>query len=246
MKGLTVVGLCLLFGAESLLAETQDFSSLAKQTGLLELYTSEGCSSCPPADKWLSTLIKRPELWQKFVPVAFHVDYWDYIGWQDRFAKPEYTGRQRAFARQQSLKTIYTPGFVYNGREWHNWFVKRLFDFPEGGNPGVLNLSVQNDIVTVQFQPIQATARPLFLNVALLGFGIETSVKAGENSGKKLQHDFVVLQLDQTRLRQRGDSYRTDLALPSSDIAAKRYGIAAWINSQADLTPIQATGGFLN
>ncbi len=87
------------------------------QVSLLELYTSEGCSSCPPADRWISKLKKDDRLWSSMIPVAFHVDYWDYIGWKDRFASPEYSLRQRNYARSKNLKTVYTPGFLLNGEE---------------------------------------------------------------------------------------------------------------------------------
>ena len=76
-------------------AETIRFLSHDVQTNLVELYTSEGCSSCPPADRWLSKLRNSEQLWKGFVPLAFHVDYWDYIGWKDRFASPIYGARHR-------------------------------------------------------------------------------------------------------------------------------------------------------
>ena len=91
------------------------------RTNLIELYTSEGCSSCPPADQWLSRLKVHPQLWHQLVPIAFHVDYWDYIGWQDRFARPEFSERQRLYARQNNLSTVYTPALVLNGTEWRNF-----------------------------------------------------------------------------------------------------------------------------
>jgi hypothetical protein len=88
------------------------------RVSLLELYTSEGCSSCPPADRWLSTLRDDPRLWRLVVPVAFHVDYWDYLGWRDRFADPAHAERQRTLAGQGLLSTVYTPGLVLDGKEW--------------------------------------------------------------------------------------------------------------------------------
>ena len=110
------------------------FKSATEQTGMLELYTSEGCSSCPPADSWLSSLKNEDGLWREFIPLAFHVDYWDYIGWKDRFASPKNSNRQRQYARGQSLKTVYTPGFLYNGEEWRGWFIRRFIDLPEGND----------------------------------------------------------------------------------------------------------------
>src|ERR1041385_689795 len=82
------------------------FQSSAVQTALLELYTSEGCSSCPPAEAQLSRLKKSSGLWKDFVPVAFHVDYWDYLGWRDPWASAEFSDRQRSYAQQWRGETI--------------------------------------------------------------------------------------------------------------------------------------------
>src|SRR6266436_651609 len=79
-------------------AQELRFQSNAKQTALIELYTSEGCSSCPPAEAWLSQLKADPRLWKDFVPLAFHVDYWDYLGWRDPFASKEWTARQYRYS----------------------------------------------------------------------------------------------------------------------------------------------------
>ena len=86
------------------------FCSAPGGTSLLELYSSEGCSSCPPADSWLSSLRGSPGLWTDFVPVAFQVDYWDYLGWRDVLASPEYTARQKSYGR------LVTPQVLLNGR----------------------------------------------------------------------------------------------------------------------------------
>ncbi|PIW09743.1 MAG: DUF1223 domain-containing protein, partial [Comamonadaceae bacterium CG17_big_fil_post_rev_8_21_14_2_50_60_13] len=84
-------------------------------TPVIELYTSEGCSSCPPADQWLSTLKGKPVVAQ-----AFHVGYWDYIGWKDRFATAANTARQRQIAMANGLSGIYTPQLVRNSKDWRN------------------------------------------------------------------------------------------------------------------------------
>lgn len=226
-------------------AEEQLFTSSERQTGLIELYTSEGCSSCPPADKWLSSLQDNPELWKKIIPLAFHVDYWDYIGWKDRFAMPTYTQRQRNYARQHSLRTIYTPGFIYNGREWRNWFVKRFFDFPEGEVPGVLSLAVEADHARVRFNPVQPLNTRVGYNLALLGLGLKTEIKAGENSGRTLNHNFVVLDLNHGPMEVQDGVFTAYAPLPKSDIRAARYAVAVWINRGDDISPIQATGGYI-
>src|SRR5215467_12960255 len=95
----SIMSLLLLWSAvESLGAERIKFQSGTNRAALVELYTSEGCSSCPPAEEWLSQLKIDPRLWMDFVPVAFHVDYWVYLGWRDPFGTGSFSERQRAYA----------------------------------------------------------------------------------------------------------------------------------------------------
>src|SRR6267154_5087398 len=108
----------LVLLAAPLAAAPRHFTSGEGRTHLLELYTSEGCSSCPPAEAWLGDLRDAPGLWRDFVPVAFHVVYWDQLGWRDRFASKEYTARQYAYSAAWGSDTVYTPGFVLDGAEW--------------------------------------------------------------------------------------------------------------------------------
>ena len=115
------LALAILFSGFSL-AQPQVFSSGEQQTRLVELYTSEGCSSCPPADRWLTRFKTRPDLWTVYVPVAFHVDYWNYLGWADRFSRKAHTRRQARYKRQGGVNSVYTPGFVINGYEWRGFF----------------------------------------------------------------------------------------------------------------------------
>src|SRR3989442_5219435 len=93
------------------------FTSGNERVSLVELFTSEGCSSCPPADSWLSGLCEDAGLWKRFVPVAFHVDYWDGLGWKDRWASPEFSTRQRTYAAAWRSGSVYTPGVDLNGQE---------------------------------------------------------------------------------------------------------------------------------
>ena len=222
-------------------SEPQTFESGETQGTLIELFTSEGCSSCPPAEKWLSALKSSSDLWKKAVPVAFHVDYWDHLGWRDRFAKPEFTSRQHRYAAAWGGDSVYTPSFVVNGKEWRDWF---------GGNAmpitstkvGVLRVSVGDDgKVSATFAPDAMQARPLALNVALLGNDLESDVKRGENSGRKLRHDFVVLQLVKTELIASGDRWIGSISIPKQN-AEKPRALAAWVSEEDVDPPIQATG----
>lgn len=219
--------------------------SKAKQTGLLELYSSEGCSSCPPADKWLAALKGNPHLWSEFIPVAFHVDYWDDIGWKDRFASPAHTRRQHRYAREGGSKAVYTPGFFYNGSEWRRWFTSREPDFPPARNSGVLRADLKEEKIEVSFNAIEEISGPVIVNVVLLGFDLLTPVKAGENRGRELRHDFVVLKHEQTRLSNHNNSWTGTARLPGSEINASREGIAIWISASNMQRPLQAVGGWL-
>src|ERR1700688_327791 len=97
-------------------AEPQVFKSGPARASLLELYSSEGCSSCPPADEWLSSLTGAKGLWADFVPVAFQVDYWNRLGWKDPLSSSEFTARQQAYANFWKKSSVYTPGLVLNGK----------------------------------------------------------------------------------------------------------------------------------
>src|SRR5207244_8430096 len=92
----------------------------ARTVALVELYTSEGCSSCPPADRWISGFVNHPRF-ERVVPLAFHVNYWDDLGWKDRFADQRYTERQRALAKATGAKEVYTPQVTLQGRDARDW-----------------------------------------------------------------------------------------------------------------------------
>ena len=210
MKTLLCIAAGLFFFTSTSIAQKTFFETTNKQVGLLELYTSEGCSSCPPADEWLGKLKYHEGLWTDVIPIALHVDYWDYIGWDDRFASADYSERQRRYAKEHSLKAVYTPGFVFNGREWRRWYTSREVDFPAGNRPGVMTLTVEDDVATIEFIPTSTAKEKLQVNLVLLGFGLETSVRAGENKGKKLPHDFVVLGLSKTTIRPTANTIQHD------------------------------------
>src|SRR5216684_4742881 len=170
------------------------FQSATEQTALLELYTSEGCSSCPPAEAWLSGLKKSPGLWKDFVPLAFHVDYWDYLGWRDPWASTSFSDRQRNYAKQWRSESIYTPGFVLNGKEWRDWSGRKDGPKSGGAKAGVLKVSSSGtNRWQVSFAPANSDGASYEVHAALLAGGSSSGVKAGENRGRLLSHDFVVL-----------------------------------------------------
>lgn len=224
----------------------------AARTALLELYTSEGCSSCPPAETWLSEWRNNPRLWKDAVPVAFHVDYWDYLGWRDRFASAAYTARQRAQAARWQASTVYTPGFALNGGEWARWSSSPKGNLPpdaghEETGPLTIRLSEDRRSATVVFEPASGAKAPRECTVALLGFGLDSAVKAGENNGRRLRHDFVALALESKPLKTAaGNTLEATIALPETPKDATKLAVAAWVNPPGEVTRIeQAAGGWI-
>lgn len=204
---------------------------------LVELYTSEGCSSCPPAERFLNRLGERPELWSTYVPVAFHVDYWNRLGWRDRFSRPAYSRRQRRYAELGYLDSVYTPGFLVNGREWRRGWLHS--EPPTPGSParGELQLLLEDGQVSAHYSGGTGTHR---LYLALLGMGLETGIGAGENEGHRARHDFVVLGF--TTADSADGHWR--LALPEAEEGgAESYALAAWVGRGDDPLPQQAVGG---
>ncbi len=185
--------------AQPAIAAECSAKSGAQTVPLLELYTSEGCSSCPPADKWLSELKPDPS---KVIPLAFHVDYWDYIGWKDKFSKSEYSDRQRKTAAFEGASYVYTPQFVLNGRDFRDADDSRLNQaissnqkFASRANLSLNAVTETNGTFTLKtnaqaVKPIDAKNSDVF--VAIYENKLVSQVKAGENSGRELKHDYVV------------------------------------------------------
>jgi hypothetical protein len=247
MRAWVVVG---LVGALAPLgAASERFSSGASRVSVIELFTSEGCSSCPPADRWLGSLRDKPGLWTEFVPIEFHVSYWDSLGWKDRLSTREFTAREYAYASAWGSSNVYTPCFVRNGEEWK----------PEWGTPGgaaartgQLSVEIADDgVCRAEFMPgpaARAAPDGFELHVAVLGGGISSRVTAGENKGETLGHEFVVLGLANRAFpRDSGNAaVRTEVALPQPIAApAARRAIAVWVTRRGELAPVQATGGWL-
>jgi hypothetical protein len=183
---------CLACAAAGALASAAvcKAESAATATPVIELYTSEGCSSCPPADRWLSGF-KSSAASGRAVVQAFHVGYWDYIGWVDRFANPAYTTRQRQIASRNGLSSIYTPQLVRNGEDWRDY--EQVLGSSE---PARVSIALQKNAqgaFEAQVTPAEGVAAwSAYWTVT--EHGHSSKVKAGENAGELLQHDFVVRQ----------------------------------------------------
>ncbi len=237
MKYLILFSLTTLFTL-STNAEKVSFNSGSAQKSLIELYTSEGCSSCPPADEFLGQFVKSDELWSKYIPLAFHVDYWDYLGWKDVFASAEFSNRQRVHKLQGNISSVYTPGFVVNGEEWAGFF-RPWRSLPETDqNPGELEVSIDRHQVNIQFP---AATKELNYNLAIVGVGLSTGVQSGENAGEELPHDFVVLD-HQTVAGTKSASLHLPIITRHQP---EQFAVVAWVTERNTLRSIQAVGGYL-
>ena len=228
--------------ASSMLATTT-FKSGETAATVIELFTSEGCSSCPPAETWMSELKTRADLWTNIVPAVFHVDYWDGLGWPDRFAKQEFTKRQRRYASSWPTGAVYTPMFVLNGKEWRGWFYGEAVP-RRSEKVGTLSVTLTSGTeVTATF--IGPRQRSLKLEVALLGNNLDSDVKRGENRGRKLHHDFAVLQFARIDMTNDGGRWSGTTSLQKEPKVANPSALVAWVKPGDTDPPIQATGGWL-
>ncbi|MEP6996877.1 MAG: DUF1223 domain-containing protein [Betaproteobacteria bacterium] len=172
-------------------------------TALIELYTSEGCDSCPPADRWLSSLSTQ-KLGDRVVALALHVDYWDRLGWKDRFASAGFSQRQRDESARSGGDFVYTPQVLLQGRDFPQWHAsgelkQAIASINARPARAVLDLAVHPrggaaDVdVGVRVTDPRDRADAV-VAVALVQSGLSSEVKAGENAGRRLRHDHVVRQ----------------------------------------------------
>ncbi|MDA7990013.1 MAG: DUF1223 domain-containing protein [Gammaproteobacteria bacterium] len=228
--------LALLCGARAFAGEPLLFASAGAKTPLVELYTSEGCSSCPPADNWLRALGESlhygdgdgDEL--RAVPLAFHVDYWNYLGWTDPFAKKAFTKRQRNVAATNRTG-VYTPATIVDGREsWHGGKALRAI---KAANAQTAEARIEVRVsrgedgeITAEITLNNRSARALHAHLAVYENGITRRIGAGENNGRTLRHDFVVRHWSAPMRMRRGENRKTvTLALPP-DWQRRNLGLA--------------------
>lgn len=233
-----IIPLFFLLFNSAILAKNIQFKSGEYQNTLIELYTSEGCSSCPPADKWLSQLENHPKLFSEIIPMAFHVDYWDYIGWKDKFASNKYSKQQKQHRIEGNTSQVYTPQIVKNGKEDRSWRYQSR-GVSTNKKVGKLIVDVIDDTAYINFKP-QQKYTALVAHVALLGSGFESQITAGENDDKILKHDFVVLGHKQ----KDSNINRWSIKLPTSKKLAKRFSVAVWITKPNSLKPIQVSASW--
>jgi hypothetical protein len=218
---------------------------------LVELYTSEGCDSCPPADRWLSGLGARGYVPQRVVPLSLHVDYWDYIGWKDPYAKREFSSRQRKLTQLQRNAFVYTPQVMLQGRDFRGWggstfdqAVTRINALPSRARLGLEITSLKAQAVGIKataelLDPAQRNDAALYL--AAYENKLASQVTAGENKGHSLAHDYVVLEwlgpfgfAAGTGLTERRELPLLPKAVPGNS------GVVAFVQNRRSLEVLQA------
>lgn len=222
-----------------LFAEDIHFKSSENKTILVELYSSEGCSSCPSAEKWLNHFENNPDLFTKVIPLAFHVSYWNHIGWKDTFSQSSFDDRQRHYRDTGNVSSVYTPQFVIDSQEWRGWFEGKSMPTTTTQKSGILKVSINNNTATIDYSK---TNKTYIVHSALLGFGLTSNIQSGENGGKILQHDFIVL-------KHKSESFKNGHAISNklnSTVPTKRLAYVVWLSETNSETIIQATGGWLN
>jgi hypothetical protein len=185
----------------------------AEPVVVVELYTSQGCSSCPPADEFLAMLASDPRI----LPLALHVDYWDYIGWEDKFAQPKFSDRQRAYARAVGSRTIYTPQLIIGGADRIEGFAPdetadRLRAHMKAGTPIVLTVTREGDKLVIRAEADPPLTEPV--RVQLVRYRPEETVviERGENAGKTITYRNIVTSWE--RLEDWGGQAPLEVSAP--------------------------------
>lgn len=232
--------------AKSDTSDITTFQSSVKPSYIVELYTSEGCSSCPPAEKALNSYLQHRGLWSTVFPLAFHVDYWDYLGWRDPYASALHSKRQRQYAKTGQVRGVYTPAFIVNGEEVGPR-LKKLLNPVESEH--VLTVSIDKGVIDIQFHYLKQKNTPLVsrdnsvltYHVALLGLGLETAIERGENRGRRAQHEFVVLNY----FEKVEPDYHWRMPMPKTAHHPKQKALVVWVTQGVGQRPLQITGGLI-
>ncbi len=218
-------------------------SSGETQTAVVELYTSEGCSSCPPADRWLSRLIEIPKDELDVLALSFHVDYWDYLGWKDRFASPRYTSRQRQLGANNQQRTIYTPEFFVNGMEARGTskILEKIQQSNQQRAPLELELSVSrlgdSLLLELNSSAERDSDRQLHHRYLVYENELSTDVERGENSGATLDHQAVVRYMSPA-LHLKGENvHKIDI---DPEWRPRHVGVAVLVTSPGNRQYLQA------
>lgn len=246
IKSISIV-FFLLFSLQSLAEAPQALTAVssANRVALLELYTSEGCSSCPPADKFMSRIKLADISDRQLIPLSFHVTYWDHIGWKDRFSNPQHDARQRNQAKLNSSRMVYTPQFIMNGKDFrrHGSFDNEIVRINSIAAEYQIELSatLNTDAIDVVLNTRTQidNSDEAVAYIAIYEHGLSSEVTDGENEGKQLRHDYVVRELKGPYLINQDQSV-FEASFAHSDYKIENSGIVAFIQKPMKSEVLQA------
>ena len=206
-------------------------AELREPSGVVELFTSQGCSSCPPADRVLSELAKSDDV----LALAWHVDYWDYLGWKDTFGSSLATQRQRAYAQSLGKRSVYTPQAIINGRSdvvgsRGNSVQQMLEEYTDG--PNGITVPIQAEIADgmLKIRVDKTTAsKGATLWMVYYDDSREVAIRRGENSGRTIRYHNIVRDIEMIGMI-RDNSLQTEFAL--EDISGRGHDSCALILQQ--------------
>ena len=202
-----------------------------KPVVVVELFTSEGCSSCPPADRLLSSIVNEQYEDVEVIGLSFHVDYWNYIGWVDPYSDPVFSKRQRTYA-SKLISSVYTPQMVVNGK--HRFVGSNRSDWRKA-----FTSEKSSELVAPEVSSVKLDGRKLtfdvsgaedrqFINVAVVERDLTQSVNRGENRGRVLSHDNVVRAFDS---KKKTEENSFQLVLPS-DLDISKSSLVVYTQHQ--------------
>jgi len=215
-------------------AGTRVAQSGTERAALLELYTSEGCSSCPSADAWLHDALPALRA-AHIVPIALHVDYWNELGWIDPYSAPRYAVRQRLLAAASSGQ-VYTPELVLNGRETRRGQLDERLRGAKHERAPELTLSVRGKGTLAITATVKGAPSGAQLYLAVYDRSEEVDVPRGENAGKRLVHDQVVRTLLGPLPLDAGEQ---TVRLPTSS-RSEAVGVVAFVEAANSTEVLQA------
>lgn len=243
-----IVLLIFILFSNILFADETVIKSGDKKVTLIELYTSQGCSSCPPADKWLSQLKNKDGLFKTFIPLAFHVTYWDFIGWKDIFANSLNDNRQRNYSSKVWKKnSVYTPQFIVDTKEYRQWFNGQPFPSLQSNYAGNLEAKLnENKDLEIKYHNKNIKNKKVLVNIAILGFDYDFDIKKGENKSRILEHDFVVLKHIQKNASIKNHNLEFENKLYQfKKEPNKKYALVVWLSDEK-YKQLQAVAGYIN
>ncbi len=232
-----------LFTLSAQATDTITVESKQQKMAVVELYTSEGCSSCPPADQWLEALVELPSDDLDVLALAFHVDYWDHIGWKDRFGNPKYTSRQRQLGANNKQQAIYTPEFFVGGKETRG--TRRVLDEIYQVNEMEAEIDLKLTVtktgngLQLELEPSsdKLDTRGLHHRFFIYEKNLVSDVTRGENSGETLKHQHVVRYMSTAR---KLSQFNRHIVSIDPEWKLDNIGVAALVTTPGNLSYLQA------